>query len=71
MTINKTEIVILSCAIEALMNKDQECSLNENGVKKLAEIFCKFSEKMIPINAKDVIDATTQRMLETINYQKD
>jgi hypothetical protein len=70
MTINEIEVFILSCAIEALMNKDQECSLNEDGIKKLAEIFCKLSEKLIPINAKDVIDITTQRMLETINYQK-
>ena len=71
MTVNKIEVLILTCAIDSLINKERECSLNEDGVRKLAEIYCKFSEKLIPINAKDVIDVTTQRFLENINYQKD
>jgi|GWRWMinimDraft_13_1066021.scaffolds.fasta_scaffold15376_2 hypothetical protein len=71
MELNKTEIFIVSTAIETLYLDKGKCRLNEKGIIKLAKIQAKFAEQLLPLEAKNVVKSLTQKMLENIDYTKD
>ena len=71
MQLNKTELFIVSTAIETLYRDKGKCRLNKKGIIKLAKIQAKIAEQLLPINSNDVVKSLTERMLENINYTKD
>jgi hypothetical protein len=70
MKLNKTQIFIVSTAIESLYLHEGKCRLNEDGVIELAKIQAKFAEQLLPLEAKDILKGLTETMLKNVNYVK-
>ena len=68
MNMSKTEVFVITSAIEHLYLNKKQCSLNESGIKKLAEIQSKFAEFILLVNAEDVVNRFEKLMLKEINY---
>ena len=69
MTLSKAEISVLCSGLEILF-LENKTYLTEKGVKKLAKIYCKLVGEVLPVNPIDILDTTTERMLNKIDYQQ-